>query len=86
MSPNNKIGITEMSIREHIKGLNEGQRCEVCCTRYNGKWILIISIRDKGVETNYVMSSQREKVRTFATLEAARNACDFMGGMSVIGK
>jgi hypothetical protein len=86
MSPNNKIGITEVAIRDHMKTLNEGQKCEVCCTRHKGKWVLIISITDNGAETNYVMSSQREKVRTFATLEAARNACDFIGGMTVIGK
>lgn len=82
----NKIGITEKAMRDHMKTLNNGQKCNVTCLKHEGKWALVVSLFPEGKEVNYVMSSQREKVRTFATLEAARKACNFMGGMLVIGE
>lgn len=86
MLVDNKIGITEQSVRDYVKTLNNGEKCNIYCVRHLEKWALIMSFKIKGVETNYVMSSQREKVRLFATLEAARKACNFMGGMTVIGE
>lgn len=86
MNLDNKIGITEKAIRDHIKTLNSGQNCNVTCLKHEGKWALVVSLFPDGKEVNYVMSSQREKVRSFATLEAARKACNFMGGMLVIGE
>ena len=85
----NKIGITEKAMREHIKSIDSSdgsKKCNVTCLRHEGKWALVISLYPDGKEVNYVMSSQREKVRSFATLEAARKACNFIGGMLVIGE
>lgn len=89
MHLDNKIGITERAIREHIKSIeadNGSKKCNVTCLRHDGKWAIVVSLYPDGKEVNYVMSSQREKVRSFATLEAARKASNFIGGMVVIGE
>lgn len=79
------IGITEKAIRDLVEG-GSIKRCSVTCIRFNNKWALVMTVNHFGGDVEYIMSSQREKVRLFATLEAARNACDFTGGMTVIGK
>lgn len=60
-------------------------RAEAYCLKDSGSWILIFQFKSDEGKYKVIMSSQRQDVRTFKTLDAARKACDFVGGMTVTG-
>lgn len=57
-----------------------------CVKHPSGDWCLVFAFESEGKKMDVLMSSQRQDVRTFKTIDAARNACDFVGGMTVLGK
>ena len=60
-------------------------RAEAYCMKDSGSWVLIFQLKSEEGKYKVIMSSQRQDVRTFKTLDAARKACDFVNGMSVVG-
>mgnify|MGYP001324609838 CR=1 FL=1 len=66
--------MTASQIEDYMVSLKENAKYDVFCVDFNGS------------KTEMVMCSQREKTRTFSTLESARKACDFTGTMTVVGK
>lgn len=63
-----------------------GKAQTYCIKHPDGTWCLIFAFESDDKKMEAVMSSQRQDIRTFKTIDAARNACDFVGGMTVIGK
>ncbi len=78
--------MTASQIEDYMASLKEDAKYDVFCVRFLGKWALAFCFEFKGSKTEMVMCSQREKTRTFSTLESARKACDFTGTMTVVGK
>lgn len=82
--------MTAVELKDYISELQcekSGTGFEVSanCIRANGRWVLVFIFVVEGDKFSIAMSSQREKTRTFATLESARKACHFVGAMTVIG-
>ena len=78
--------MTASQIEQYMGSLQYGAKYDAYCVRSGEKWALCFCFNVDGNKTEMVMCSQREKTRTFATLESARKACDFVGAMTVIGK
>lgn len=62
------------------------RKVEACCIKHEGSWVLIFCIESEQGKFDVLLSSQRKDIRKFKTIEAARNACDFLYSMTVIGK
>jgi len=78
--------MTASQIEDYMKSLPVGSKYDAYCLRFEGKWALAFCFKFDGNSSEMAMCSQREKTRTFATLESARKACDFVSAMTVIGK
>ena len=78
--------MTASQIEDYMKLLPDGSKYDAYCVRFDGKWALAFCFSFGENKSEMAMCSQREKTRTFATLESARKACDFVGAMTVIGK
>lgn len=72
-------------IEDYMYSVDVGTKLSTYCIRGSDKWILVFSFSKDGNANEIVMSSQREKTRTFATLETARKACSFAPSMTVMG-
>lgn len=77
--------LPRMSYSQIKDAVSRVGRAEAYCIKHEGVWILIFQIKIDDGMCKVIMSSQRQDVRTFKTLDAARKACDFVGGMSVTG-
>jgi hypothetical protein len=72
-----------------IKSYSEtclGKTHAYCVRHPDGDWLLTFVFEHEEKKMDVAMSSQRQDIRTFKTIDAARNACDFVGGMTVLGK
>lgn len=78
--------MTASQIEDYMKSLPSGSKYDAYCVRFKGKWALAFCFKFNGNVSEMAMCSQREKTRTFATLESARKACDFVPAMTIIGK
>ena len=77
-----------MEVFSQIKSYTESLtgKVRVYCIKHDGNWYLTFAFESQDGKMEVLMSSQRQDARTFKTIDAARKACDFVGGMTVIGK
>ena len=80
-----KPRMTYSQIKSHKESF-EGTVVVFCIKHFTGDWCLLFSFKSKDKVMEVLMSSQRQDVRTFKTIDAARNACNFTWQMEVLGK